>query len=141
MLSHICREVATNQKYRIQRITLPDPKEKALYREIALYLPFDVGAAEKTTTMPQTSCADHLDAVRDGKWEMLSEETIPSYKYEVVLTTAPRLVSITAAESRSRSPKRSSGAMSGWTFTARRNRTSRRQDRHAQGVSLETLKK
>ena len=47
MLIHICREVATNQKYRIQRIALPDRKEKALYREIALYRPFDVGAAEE----------------------------------------------------------------------------------------------
>jgi hypothetical protein len=26
ILTHICREVATNQKYRIQRIALPDPK-------------------------------------------------------------------------------------------------------------------
>jgi hypothetical protein len=85
ILIHVCREVATNQKYRIQRIALPDRKEKALYRGIALYRPFDVGAEEKTTTMPQTSWQDHLDAVRDGKWELLSEETIPSYKYEVVL--------------------------------------------------------
>ncbi len=85
MLIHICREFATNQKYRIQRIALPDREEKALYRQIALDLPFDVGAEEKTTTMPQTSWQDHLDAVRDGKWERSSEETIPSYQYEVVL--------------------------------------------------------
>ena len=85
ILTHICRELATNQKYRIQRIPLPDPKDKALHREIALYHPFDVGAEPKTTTMPKTSWQDHLDAVRDGKWELLSEETIPSYQYEVVL--------------------------------------------------------
>ena len=85
ILTHICREVATNQKYRIQRIPLPDPKEKSLHHEIALYRPFDIGAEEKATTMPQTSWQDHLAAVRDGKWELLSEETIPSYQYEVVL--------------------------------------------------------
>ena len=92
ILTHICRQVATNQKYRIQRIALPDPKEKALYREIALYRPFDVGAEEKTTTMPQTSWQDHLDAVRDGKWELLSEETTPSYKYEVVLDDGSKTI-------------------------------------------------
>ncbi len=92
ILTHICREVATNQKYRIQRISLPNPKEKALYREIALYRPFDVGAEEKTTTMPQTSWQDHLDAVRDGKWELFSEETIPSYKYEVVLDDGSKTI-------------------------------------------------
>ncbi len=93
MLLHICREVATKQKYRIQRIALPDPKEKALYREIALYRPFDVGAEEeKTTTMPQTSWQDHLDAVRDGKWELLSEETIPSYQHEVVLDDGSKTI-------------------------------------------------
>jgi hypothetical protein len=84
-LIHICREVATNQNYRIQRIPLPDPKEKALRREIALYRPFDVEAEAKSATMPQTSWQEHLDAVRDGKWELLSVETIPSYQYEVVL--------------------------------------------------------
>ncbi len=84
-LIHICREVATNQKYRIQRIPLPDPKEKALYRQTALYRPFDAGVEQKTTTMPETSWQDHLDAVRDGKWELLSEETVPTYQYEVVL--------------------------------------------------------
>jgi hypothetical protein len=92
ILIHICREVATNQKYRIQRIALPDRKEKALYREIALYLPFDGGAQEKTATMPQTSWQDHLDAVRDGKWELLSEETIPSYQYEVVLDDGSKTI-------------------------------------------------
>ena len=91
-LVHICREVATNQKYRIQRIALPDPKEKALSREIALYLPFDVEAAEKATMMPQTSWQEHLDAVGDGKWELLSEETIPSYKYEVVLDDGSKAI-------------------------------------------------
>jgi len=92
MLAHICREVATNQKYRIQRIPLPDPKEKSLHRETALYRPFDVGAEEKTTTMPQTSWQDHLAAVRDGKWELLSEETIPSYQYEVVLDDGSKTI-------------------------------------------------
>jgi len=92
MLIHICREVATKQKYRIQRIALPDRKEKALYREIALYRPFDGGAEEKTTTMPQTSWQDHLDAVRDGKWELLSQETIPSYQYEVVLDDGSKTI-------------------------------------------------
>ena len=85
ILMHICREVTTNQKYRIQRIVLADPKEKTLRREIALYLPFDAGAAEKTTTMPQTSWQDHLDAVREGKWDLVREETITSYRYEVIL--------------------------------------------------------
>ena len=54
--------------YRIQRTAIPD-REKALYRGIALYRPFHVGAEVKTATMPQTSWQDHLDAVRDGKWE------------------------------------------------------------------------
>ena len=90
ILTHICREVATKQKYRIQRIPLPDPKEKALHREIALYHPFDFEAEKKATTMPETSWQDHLDAVREGKWELLSEATIPSYQYEVVLDDGSR---------------------------------------------------
>ncbi len=92
MLIHICREVVTNREYRIQRIAIPDRKEKALYREIALYGPFDVKAEEKTTTMPETSWQDHLDAVRDGKWELLSEETVPSYQYEVVLDDGSKTI-------------------------------------------------
>jgi hypothetical protein len=92
ILAHICREVATKQEYRIQRIPLPDPKEKALHRDIALYRPFDVGAEEKTTAMPQTSWQDHLDAVRDGKWELLREETVPSYQYEVVLDDGSKTI-------------------------------------------------
>ncbi len=92
ILIHICREVGTNQKYRIHRIALPDREEKALYRGIALYVPFDVGAEEKTPTMPQTSWQDHLDAVRDGKWELLSEETIPSYRYEVILDDGSKTI-------------------------------------------------
>ena len=42
--------------------------------------------------MPQTSWQDHLDAVRDGKWELLSEETIPSYQYEVVLDDGSKTI-------------------------------------------------
>ncbi len=42
--------------------------------------------------MPQTSWQDHLDAVRDGKWELLSEETIPSYKYEVVFDDGSKTI-------------------------------------------------
>jgi hypothetical protein len=92
MLLHICREVATNQKYRIQRIPIPDLKERSLHRQIALYRSFDIGAEEKTTTMPQTSWQDHLDAVRDGKWELLSEETISTYQYEVVLDDGSKTI-------------------------------------------------
>ncbi len=92
ILIHICREVATNQKYRIQRIPLRDRKEKSLHREIALYRPFDVGAEQKATTMPETSWQDHLDAVRDGKWELLSEETTPTYQYEVVLDDGSKTI-------------------------------------------------
>ena len=51
-LIHICREVASNKKYRVQRIPLPDLKEKTLHREIASYRPFDLGAEQKATTMP-----------------------------------------------------------------------------------------
>jgi hypothetical protein len=92
MLIHICRELATKQEYRIQRIAFPDPKEKTLYRAIALYGPSDVKAQEKTSTKPQTSWQDHLDAVRDGKWELLSEETFQSYQYEVVLDDGSKTI-------------------------------------------------
>jgi len=92
MLMHICREIATNQKYQILRIVVPECKEKDLYRETAQYRPFDFKDEEKVTTMPETSWQDYLDAVREGKWELLDEERTPTYEYEVVLDNGSKTI-------------------------------------------------
>jgi len=85
--------------------------------------------------VPQTSWLDHLDAVRDGKWELLSEETLPSYQYEVVLDDGSKTLSSTAAASRSRSRKRSSirsrseGVAGSWNLVAPSERDTKQRGR------------
>ena len=91
-LEHVCKEVATNHKYKIHRIAIPDSKDRARYSNIAMYYPFDSKAQEGTNQRPQTSWQEYLDAVRDGKWEVISTDTMPAYKYEVVLDDASKTI-------------------------------------------------
>ena len=62
-LEHVCQEVATNHKYKIHRIAIPDSKDRARYSNIAMYFPFDSKAQEGTSQRPQTSWQEYLDAV------------------------------------------------------------------------------
>ena len=85
-LIHICRDVESNQKYKVQRIGLTEGKEIALYR------PFDTEAESKATAMPRSSWEDHLQAIRDGRQQLLGKETIPHYKYEIVLEDGSKTI-------------------------------------------------
>ena len=95
---HICRDAATGQKLRVQRISVsglqhiraaaqtdkePDSQNDATAGDIALARPFNEETPAVTTM--QTSWRDHLDAIRNGSRLLLSLETVPSYTYEVTL--------------------------------------------------------
>jgi hypothetical protein len=79
IIVHICRDVGGDQKFKVQHIPLPDGNDIALIR------PFDLEAENQATTMPQTSWQEHLQAVREGKREILSLDSCPNYTYEAVL--------------------------------------------------------
>jgi hypothetical protein len=83
---HVCRDAGSDQNIRVQRIPLPGGKE------IALISPFDPEAEKRATTRPQTSWQEHLQAVREGKREILSFESTPKYTYEVVLEDGSKAI-------------------------------------------------
>jgi hypothetical protein len=77
LLMHICLDRASQKKIRVQRISLPNGDE------IALYHPYEIAAAEEAKTQPKSSWPDHLQAIRDGRLELLDAETIFCYTYEL----------------------------------------------------------
>jgi hypothetical protein len=91
-MEHVCREVATNRKYKIHRISIPDPADRTRYSNIAVYFRCDSKTSTETSPKPQTSWQEYLDAVREGKWELISADTMPTYKYEVVLDDASKTI-------------------------------------------------
>ena len=76
MQIHLCRAVGSSQKFKVQRIPLPDRTEIAFPRPDFSEIPASV---------KQTSWKEHLQAIREGKRELLSLETTKSYTYEVLL--------------------------------------------------------
>ncbi len=78
ILLHICLDRASQEKFRVQRIPL------AKGQEIALYRPYDIVEDAGAAMKPESSWQEHLQAIRDGKLELLGVETTPSYTYEVV---------------------------------------------------------
>ena len=80
---HVCRDVASGAKFKVQRIQLADGSEIAFPR--ADYGP--IPAAVK-----QTSWQEHLQAIRDGKRELLSLETVNNYTYEMTADDGTKVV-------------------------------------------------
>ena len=74
MQIHICRDVASGKKFKVQRIQLADHTEIAFPRA-------DYGAIPPS--VKQTSWQEHLQAIRDGKRQLLKLETVNSYTYEM----------------------------------------------------------
>ena len=73
MQVHLCRDVETDQKFKVQRIPLGGGKETAFPR------------ADYSTISPgvkQTTWQDHLQAIREGKRDLLDLETTTNYTYE-----------------------------------------------------------
>ncbi len=83
---HVCRDAGSDEKIKVQRIPLGEGKEIALIR------PFDPEAESRATIKPQTSWEAHLQAVREGKREILSLEPITDYTYEVVLEDGSKTI-------------------------------------------------
>jgi hypothetical protein len=77
-LLHICIDRESHKKVRVQRISMPKGEEIALYR------PYDLTEENQTTTVPQSTWREHLQAIREGKLELLDVETMPDYTYEVI---------------------------------------------------------
>jgi hypothetical protein len=78
ILVQICMDRGTQEKFRVQRISLPKGKEIALYR------PFDITLEARTTSKPQSPWREHLQAIREGKLDILDVETLATYTYEVI---------------------------------------------------------
>ena len=74
MQIHICRDVASGTEFKVQRIQRPDGTEIAFPRA-------DFGAIPPS--VQETSWKEHLQAIRDGKRQLLKLETTNSYTYEM----------------------------------------------------------
>jgi len=74
LLTHVCREVDSGQKVRVQRIALPDGKQIASFRREEAHSP-----------EYETSWEEHLEEVRQGKRVLLDEQTFKNYTYELTL--------------------------------------------------------
>jgi hypothetical protein len=83
---HICADTGSGVKFRVQRISLRDGKQ------IAIYHPYDDTTGEEPMTQPQSDWQEHLQAIREGKLELLGTETAPNYKYEVNLEDGTKRV-------------------------------------------------
>ena len=77
MLVHVCRDVA-GEEVLVQRIALPDG------RVIASARPPKVTEGA-THAYPEATWMEHLQAIRDGKRELLDVQTTKSYSYEITL--------------------------------------------------------
>jgi hypothetical protein len=71
---HICRDAASGRTFKVQRIQRPDHSEIALPRA-------DFGAIPPSVR--ETSWKEHLQAIRDGKRQLLKLETLNAYTYEM----------------------------------------------------------
>jgi beta-lactamase regulating signal transducer with metallopeptidase domain len=71
---HICRDVESGRTFKVQRIQRPDQSEIALPRA-------DFGAIPPSVR--ETSWKEHLQAIRDGKRQLLKLETLNDYTYEM----------------------------------------------------------
>jgi hypothetical protein len=77
--SFVCRDAGSDQKYRVRFMPLPKGKQ------FALIGPLEADAEQPTTTPAKTTWQEHLQAVRRGEREVLSQETTKTHYYEVVL--------------------------------------------------------
>jgi hypothetical protein len=83
--SFVCQDADSTAKYRV--MFMPSPKGK----HRAAILPFEAKVEEQaTTTLRTTTWQDHLQAVRNGEREVLSQETRKTYYYELVLEDGSR---------------------------------------------------
>lgn len=89
MRIHHCRDVESNQKIMVQCIDLSDGKQMALIKpENREKLPAELKAESKvaSTGLARTSSwQDHLQAIREGKRELLDMTSSPLSVYEVTL--------------------------------------------------------
>ncbi len=74
MQIHICRDAASGSTFKVQRIQRLDGTEIAFPRA-------DFGAIPPS--VKETSWKEHLQAIRDGKRQLLKLETVNSYTYEM----------------------------------------------------------
>jgi len=83
MQIHLCRDVASGQKFKVQRIPLGGGKETAFLR--ADYSAIPQG-------LKQTSWQEHLQAIREGKRELLALETTNNYTYEMISDDGTKVI-------------------------------------------------
>jgi beta-lactamase regulating signal transducer with metallopeptidase domain len=83
MQVHLCRDVASGMEFKVQRIQLSDGTETALPRADYGQIP---------PSVKQTKWQDHVEAIRDGKRELLNLETVNSYTYEMTADDGTKVI-------------------------------------------------
>jgi beta-lactamase regulating signal transducer with metallopeptidase domain len=83
MQIHLCRDVASGMEFKVQRIQLSDGTETALPRA-------DYGPVPPS--VKQTKWQEHVEAIRDGKRELLNLETVNSYAYEMTADDGTKVI-------------------------------------------------
>ncbi len=81
MQIHLCRDVPSDKKFKVQRIERPDGSEIAFPRA-------DFGSLPPFVT----SWQEHLQAIRAGTRTLLALETVNSYTYEMTADDGTKLV-------------------------------------------------
>jgi hypothetical protein len=74
-----CRDAGSEEKYQVRFLPLPKGKQ------MALISPIDTDDKQQKTTFSKTTWKEHLQAVRKGEREILSDDTTKTYYYEMVL--------------------------------------------------------
>ena len=127
MQVHLCRDVDSGEKFKVQRIELPGGKDIALFRA-------DYNLIR--SLMKRMSWKQHLKAIRDGKRELLELETVNNYTYEMTADDGTKVIfsygGTEPLESIVDKPKKSepitrvrpkknnstNGPLEGWSFVA-----------------------
>lgn len=80
---HLCRDVESGQVFKIQRIAQPDGKDIAFPRQ---------DGAGAPPSVKRGTWQEHLQAIRDGRRELLGMETVNDYTYEMTSDDGAKLL-------------------------------------------------
>ncbi len=73
---HLCRDVDSNQEFKVQHVELSDGTEIALP---------SVDSGKIPSAVKETNWQEHLNSIRNGKRELLKLESARSYTYELTM--------------------------------------------------------
>jgi hypothetical protein len=83
MQTHLCRDVESDKKFKVQRIGVGTERDKAFPRS-------DFG--EIPPSVKETSWKEHLEKIREGKRELLESDSVDDYTYEMTADDGTKFI-------------------------------------------------